>query len=197
VQGLQLWRPLTAASFMGNIGPQLLQKCYYLIQFGRGLEATLGVGEYARVLASSTAMLCLISSALGFQFVGDGLIEAITVLACQQSPDQVMNLYGLNLPCAYFPFAQVCMSYLFTQQIPWNDILGALVGYAHYYFNDNTKPDKALADRMPPAPAAKPGGRKVGGGGGGGGSKTASARKAARRSRVNSLANSAACGPGG
>ena len=127
VRGLQLWRPITAASFMGGLGPQLLQKVYYLIQFGRGLETALGFGEFARVLASCTALLCLVSATLGFQFVSDGLIMCITVLTCQQSPDQVMNLYGLNLPCAYFPFAQLCMSYMFTQQIPWNDILGAVV----------------------------------------------------------------------
>jgi hypothetical protein len=124
MQRLQLWRPLTAASFMGGLGPQLLQKCYYLVQFGKDLERTLGIAEFARVLASCTALLSIVCTLLGWQFVGDGLIMAITVLTCQQAPDQVVNLYGLSIPCAYLPFAQLCMSYLFTQQIPWVDILG-------------------------------------------------------------------------
>ena len=49
VKGMQLWRPLTAAAFMGGLGPQLFQKCYYLISFGKDLERTLGRGEFARV----------------------------------------------------------------------------------------------------------------------------------------------------
>ena len=50
---------------------------------------------------------------------------AVTVLTCQQAPDQQTSLYGFTIPTSYLPFAQLCMSYLFTQQIPWNDILGA------------------------------------------------------------------------
>ena len=127
VKRWQFWRPFTAASFMGGLGPQLLQKCYYLVMFGKDLERTLGVAEYTRVLASCTALLCLVCAMLGWQFVGDGLIQAITVIMCQQHPDQPVSLYGLSIPCQYLPFAQLCMSYLFTQQIPWLDILGALV----------------------------------------------------------------------
>lgn len=127
VRRFQLWRPITAAAFFGGLGPQLLQKLYYLIQFGRGLEGTLGLAEYARTLASCTAMMCIVFNLLGWQFLGDGLVMAITVLTCQQNPDAQMNMYGLNVPMAYMPFAQMCMSYFFSQQIPWNDIVGALV----------------------------------------------------------------------
>ena len=57
VKQLQIWRPVTAASFLGGLGPQLIQKLYYLISYGRQLEATLGLGEYLRVLASLAAAL--------------------------------------------------------------------------------------------------------------------------------------------
>ena len=67
VHRLQLWRPLTAMSFFGGIGPPLLQKMYYLIQFGTALESTLGKAEYARVLASCAAMLSIIFHALGWR----------------------------------------------------------------------------------------------------------------------------------
>ena len=161
IKGMQIWRPITAGAFMGGLGPQLLQKCYYLIQFGSDLERTLGVGEFVRVLASCTACLCIFCVMLGWQFVTDGLVMALTVLTCQQSPNAQVTLYGLQIPCAYLPFAQMCMSYLFTQQIPWNDLLGAIVGYIHYLINDNCKPDsviykrdnyaaKAMAAIMPP-----------------------------------------------
>jgi len=206
IKGLQLWRPLSAASFLGGLGPQLLQKCYYLIQFGNQLERTLGLAEFARVVFSCAALLSIASSTLSWQFIGDGLIMAITVLTCQQNPTQQVNLYGLQIPCAYLPFAQLCMSYLFTQQIPWTDIVGALLGYLQYMINDNCKPDaavyrrsnapamatttakgaKSLSDVSSSRPSSRPGGSKGGG------------RSAKNKANAASLAsNAASCGPGG
>ena len=57
---------------------------------------------------------------LGWQFLGEGLIMAITVLFAQLSPPgAVMSLYGLKVPYPLLPFAQLAMSYLFTQQAPY------------------------------------------------------------------------------
>jgi len=159
----QLWRPVTATSFFGGLGPQLLQKVYYLVQFGKGLEGALGLGEYARTLASCTAMLCIFFNMLGWQFLGDGLVMAVTVLMCQQAPDAQMSMYGLNIPMAYMPFAQMCMSYLFSQQIPWNDLVGAIVGYIHYFIQDEVKPDASYyKTHAPPKPGAPAGARTLG-----------------------------------
>ena len=211
---LQLWRPLTAASFMGGLGMQLVQKLYYMVQFGSGLERTLGVGEYLRILASCTAALCIVCNLLGWQFMGDGLIMAITVLTCMQTPDQQMSLYMITIPCSYFPFAQLCMSYLFTQQIPWQDIVGALIGYLHYHINDNAKPDSVFYKdeaELAQLKAATGGGRKVGdsssgssskAAGGGGGAKRKSGgggggkKPSARKSKVTTFKD-VDCGPGG
>ena len=52
------------------------------------------------------------------------------------------------------PFAQLAMSYLFTQNVPYQDMAGLLVGYLHYFMNDNLKPDDAVT--LPPP---KKGGR--------------------------------------
>ena len=204
VKRWQFWRPFTAASFMGGLGPQLLQKCYYLVMFGKDLERTLGVAEYTRVLASCTALLCLVCAMLGWQFVGDGLIQAITVIMCQQHPDQPVSLYGLSIPCQYLPFAQLCMSYLFTQQIPWNDILGAVVGYVHYYFNDNTKPDSVFYKHERAAAAAvasSKGGKKLGSGGsakkGGGGGGGGGGPRKKGKAKIATYANMKSCGDGG
>ena len=212
---LQLWRFVTCATFLGGLGMQLLQKLYYLVQFGAGFERTVGMGEYLRILASCTATMAIVCNVLGWQFVGDGLIMALTVLTCQQNPDQQMSLYMITIPCSYFPFAQLCMSYLFTQQIPWQDILGALVGYLHYHINDNTKPDKVFYKDLDLAHAQGKGkdskaGRKLGGGGDSGSSKTksggSSKKKAgggsggggsAKKPKKRGVATFASCGPSG
>ena len=203
VARFQIWRLITCASFLGGLGMQLLQKLYYLVQFGSGLERTLGLGEYARLLASCTAALCLVCNLLGWQFVGDGLIMAITVLTCQQNPNQPMSLYMITIPCSYFPFAQLCMSYLFTQQIPWQDILGALVGYLHYMINDNMKPDSIIHAREALSLQAKGsspgGGRKLGAGKAGSSSskQKPSTRKASGSKKKAKKPAGATCGPDG
>lgn len=156
VKRLQLWRVVTASSFFGGIGAQLLQKMYYLVSFGQALEQTIGSAEYLRVIASCVAVHTFLFHLLGWQFLGEGLIMAITVLFAQLSPPgAVMSLYGLKVPYPLLPFAQLAMSYLFTQQVPYQDIAGLLVGYLHYFMNDNLKPDDVV--QLPPAP--KKGGR--------------------------------------
>ena len=204
VKQLQIWRPVTAASFLGGLGPQLIQKLYYLISYGRQLEATLGLGEYLRVLASLAAALTFLFHVLGWQFTADGMIMGITVLCAQQMPDAQISLYGLNIPyaaahfsaqfCAqcssarttlyryaYLPFAQLVMSYVFQQQVPFTDIAGLLVGYAHYHFNDNLKPDSAM-----PAPPAKKGARA---GGAAGGATKKKRRSKARMATIADLSD--------
>lgn len=189
VHRFQLWRPITAASFFGGIGGQLLQKMYYLISFGKELESTLGIGEFARALASCGAMLSLIFHALGWPFTGDGVIMAMTVLCCQQNPEAQINMYGLRIPYQFLPLAQLVMSYMFTQQIPWQDIVGLFVGYVNYYINDELKPDAAVATKLPVPAGKQPAtGRTLGGSG---------SPKKKTKSRLATLSDAASCGPSG
>jgi hypothetical protein len=80
----QLWRPFTAAAFLGGVGPQLLQKLYYGISFGKELERELGSPEFLRAAASCIAALTLLCHVLGWPHSADGLIMAVTLLACLQ-----------------------------------------------------------------------------------------------------------------
>lgn len=92
-------------------------------------------------------------------------------------------------------------------QIPWNDLLGAMVGYMHYYIQDEVKPDAAIAKKEA-ASGKKPAkagldGRTLGGTGatnGGGGSAAGSggkSRRKARKANIATFANTPSCGPSG
>jgi hypothetical protein len=158
----QLWRPFTAASFMGGLSGQLIQKLYYLVAYSRSLEGVVGFGGFVRALASCTAMLTMLANTLGWPFLADGLIAAVTILAAQQTPDAVVNMYGVQLPMGIMPIAQMLLSYLFTQQIPWMDIAGSLVGYLHYKIQDEMKPDAAYYAKNP-GKSVPPGAKTLGG----------------------------------
>jgi hypothetical protein len=158
----QLWRPITAASFLGGLSGQLIQKLYYLVAYSRSLEGVIGFGGFLRALASCTAMLTMLANTLGWPFLADGLIAAVTVLAAQQTPDAVVNMYGVQLPMGVMPIAQMLLSYLFTQQIPWMDIAGSLAGYLHYQIQDEVKPDAAYYQKHP-GKRTPPGAKTLGG----------------------------------
>jgi len=193
---LQLWRPLTAAAFVGGVGPQLLQKLYYGISFGRELERELGTPEFLRASLSVVASLTLVCHVLGWPHSADGLIMAVTLLACLQNPARSVSMYGMAIPYQYLPLAQLAMSYLFTQQVPWVDIAGLFVGYVHYLLNDNLKPDEAVPTllkekgRAADAKAARAAGAKGGGGGGKPGDRR-------RKARIVTVGAGASCGAGG
>lgn len=164
VAGGQIWRPITAASFFGGLGPQLLQKMFNLVSYGRKLEDALGLGGFLRTLASMMSMLTLLATKLGWPLLGDALIAAVTVLACKQTPDAVVSMYGLKLPMDLMPVANLVLSYLFTQQIPWMDIAGSAVGYLHYHLQDEAKPDAAYYEKHAhDLKNSRPGARTLGG----------------------------------
>lgn len=158
VGGKQLWRFFTSASYIGGITMQLLNKGGNLIQFGSALERSVGFGEFARVLMSMAATLSILLNLIGGQYVGEALIMAVTVLACQQTPENPARMFGLEIPTMFLPFGQLIMSYVSSngQQFPWMDVFGMMVGYLHYTFSENMKPDTAVyKERMEKQQKAK------------------------------------------
>lgn len=151
-KGWQWWRPLTAAAFIGGVGPQLLQKGYYLVSFGADLERQLKLGEFLRVVVSCVAVLTLLAHMLGWPFVADGIIMAVTVLTCLQNPDQQISMYGLRIPYQYLPYAQLAMSYMFTQQIPFQDIVGLFVVRHRHVSHPGSAPRPSAPALCPRAP---------------------------------------------
>lgn len=96
------------------------------------------------------AMLSILMNLIGGQYVADALIMAVTVLACQQDPDTPAKMFGIEIPTVFLPFAQMLMSYMASngQQFPWMDVFGMIVGYLHYSFNDNLKPDAEMYKKL-------------------------------------------------
>jgi membrane associated rhomboid family serine protease len=147
VKGLQIWRWLTAVSYIGGLNAQILQKGANLVQFGAALERQVGFGEFARVFTSCAMMLGIVCNVLGMPYIAEGLIMALTVLACQQDPEQQVRMYGVTFPQAALPFAQLILTYIFTQKTPVQDIIGMIVGFIHYSINDNMKPDGVFSQK--------------------------------------------------
>jgi membrane associated rhomboid family serine protease len=127
--GLQLWRPLTAALFVGPLNPQILMRCYYWISYGQELERALGTPSYARAMLTLVALLCYVSKLLAWPFFADALIMSLTMISTRMNPDARVSLFGIPLKSKYLPFVMIASNYIQQQKPPVQDAVGVAVGY--------------------------------------------------------------------
>ncbi|KAG8460106.1 hypothetical protein KFE25_014251 [Diacronema lutheri] len=128
--GLQLWRPLTGALFVGQLNPQILMRCYYWLTYGQELERALGTLSFARAMATLIALLCYAAKWLRWPFVADSLIMALTMISTRLHPDARVSLFGIPLKNKYLPFVMIISNYISQQKPPVQDALGCAVGFA-------------------------------------------------------------------
>lgn len=127
--GLQLWRPITGALFVGQLNPQILMRCYYWIIYGQELERALGTPSFARAMLTLIALLCYAAKWLAWPFVADSLIMALTMISTRLHPDARVSLFGIPLKNKYLPFVMIISNYITQQKPPVQDALGCAVGY--------------------------------------------------------------------
>lgn len=127
--GLQLWRPITGALFVGQLNPQILMRCYYWLIYGQELERVLGSPSFARALLTLIALLCYAAKWLAWPFVADSLIMALTMISTRLHPDARVSLFGIPLKNKYLPLVLMASNYIQQQKPPVQDALGCAVGF--------------------------------------------------------------------
>jgi len=127
--GLQLWRPFTAALFVGPLNPQILMRCYYWIIYGQELERALGTPSFARAMLTLIALLCYAAKWLSWPFVADALIMSLTMISTRMNPDARVSLFGIPLKNKYLPFVMIVSNYISQQKPPVQDAAGCVVGF--------------------------------------------------------------------
>lgn len=152
LEKFQLWRPITAAAFVGGLGPAMLLQLFYLASYGRELETLLGLPAFARDLASCGLVLTVLFELLGWRFTGKGLIAAVVMMNCLQNANSRMSIYPtpyehFKIPYKYLPYLQLFLVLLFTKQIPLNEILGFCVGSLTWHTKPHTADLEARASK--------------------------------------------------
>lgn len=133
IYGLELWRPFTAASFLGPPSIGWLMNGYYLVQYGSSLERAYGTPQQLIFLLSQMILLSIFSALLGMPFFAPSMITAMLHVLSRATPHQNVKWLVFNVPYWTLPYGLMLTDVLQAKSaaaaIP--HILGILSG--HFY----------------------------------------------------------------
>lgn len=137
IYGLELWRPFTAASFLGSPSISWLMSGYYLYEYGASLEKAYGPAEYIVFLITQITLLTLFSAMLGIPFFTQSVITGMLHVLSRAMPHQKVKWLVITVPYWTLPYGLMVSDVLQSQgsaaaAVP--HILGILVGH-FYQFN--------------------------------------------------------------
>jgi membrane associated rhomboid family serine protease len=134
--GLELWRPFTAASFLGKPSINWLMSGYYLYEYGSSLERAYGAAEYLVFLATQISLLTVFSSLLGIPFFTQSVITGMLHVLSRAMPHQKVKWLVITVPYWTLPYGLMISDCLQAKSpaAAMPHILGILAGH-FYHFN--------------------------------------------------------------
>lgn len=136
IYGLELWRPFTAASFLGKPSINWLMSGYYLYEYGSSLERAYGAAEYLLFLVSQITLLTVFSSLLGIPFFTQSVITGMLHVLSRAMPHQKVKWLVITVPYWTLPYGLMVSDCLQSKSpaAAMPHILGILAGH-FYHFN--------------------------------------------------------------
>ena len=133
--GLQLWRPLSAAAFLGPPSIGWLMNGYYLFEYGSSLERAYGSAQHFIFLMSQICLLSIFSSVTGMPFFADSLITAMLHVLSRAMPHQKVKWLIFTVPYWSLPYGLMATDVLQAQSamaaLP--HIIGILSGHFYHF----------------------------------------------------------------
>jgi Derlin-1 len=133
--GFEVWRPLTAASYLGKPSVSMIFSFYYLFNYGSTLERTFGTPQHLVFLLTQMVLLTILSALLRQPFFSQSLITAMLHVLSRSAPKQKVNWMMFNIPYVLLPYAFM-LSDMLQQEGNMMAILPHAVGIlsGHFYF---------------------------------------------------------------
>jgi len=135
--GMEVWRPFTAASFLGKPSMKWLMSGYYLYEYGSSLEKAYGPAEFIVFLFSQLFLLTLGSMLLGIPFFTNSVITGMLYVLSRAMPHQKVKWLVVTVPYWTLPYGLMLSDVLQSQggaaaaALP--HILGILVGHFYHF----------------------------------------------------------------
>jgi len=141
--GLEIWRPFTAASFLGKPSVSWLMSGYYLYEYGSSLERAYGAAEYLLFLATQIFLLTIFSSLLGIPFFTQSVITGMLHVLSRAMPHQKVKWLVITVPYWTLPYGLMITDCLQAQSASQSvsqslaaalpHVLGILVGHFYHF----------------------------------------------------------------
>ena len=134
--GLELWRPFTAASFLGPPSIGWLMSGYYLFEYGSSLERAYGTAQHLVFLATEIVVLSVFSAILGMPFFASSMITAMLHVLSRAMPNQKVKWLIFTVPYWTLPYGLMASDVLQAGNVmaAMPHVVGILAGH-FYHFN--------------------------------------------------------------
>jgi derlin-1 len=136
LRGFQLWRPFTAATFLGPPSMKWLLSAYYLFQYGSSLEQSHGTPQHLVFLLSQIILLSVFSILAGQPFFADAMITSMLHVLSRANPHQNSKWIIFTVPYWTLPYGLMASDVLQAQSataaVP--HILGILSGHFYQFY---------------------------------------------------------------
>ena len=136
IYGMQLWRLLTAASFLGPPSIGWLMSGFYLFEYGSSLERAYGTPQHFIFLLSQIVILSTMSICLGQPFFASSMITAMLHVLSRSMPNQKVKWLVFTVPYWSLPYGLMASDVLQSQSamaaLP--HIMGILSGHVYHFY---------------------------------------------------------------
>lgn len=132
--GLELWRPFSAAAFLGPPSIGWLMSGYYLFEYGSSLERVYGTAQHCVFLLGQVILLSFFSALFGQPFFGNSMITAMLHVLSRSMPHQKVKWLIFTVPYWTLPYGLMASDVLqggAMAALP--HVLGILSGHIYYF----------------------------------------------------------------
>jgi Predicted membrane protein len=134
VYGLEIWRPITAASFLGPPSIGWLMSAYYLFEYGSTLERVYGTAQHFVFVMGQVLILSIYSMLFGQPFFASSMITAMLHVLSRSMPHQKVKWLIFTVPYWTLPYGLMASDVLqggAAAAMP--HVLGILSGHFYYF----------------------------------------------------------------
>lgn len=134
IYGLEIWRPITAACFLGPPSIGWLMSAYYLFEYGSSLERVYGTAQHLVFLLGQVALLSMTSILFGQPFFGQSVITSMLHVLSRSMPHQKVQWLIFKVPYWSLPYGLMASDVLqggAAAALP--HVLGILCGHFYYF----------------------------------------------------------------
>jgi membrane associated rhomboid family serine protease len=135
IYGLEMWRPFTAATFLGPPSIGWLMSGYYLFEYGSALERAYGTAQHLIFLLSQVVMLSVLSVLFGQPFFTASVITAMLHVLSRAMPNQKVKWLVFTVPYWALPYGLMATDVLQagSPAAALPHVLGIMSGHFYHF----------------------------------------------------------------
>lgn len=134
---LQLWRLLTASTFLGKFGFPWLINVGMLLMYTKNHEDFYAGrrAELVWMFSIIIAALHVIAYFMNLKLLAFSFIMAMVWVYCRRNEGQQFKIYSFSFGATIFPWALIVFHLVMGQDIT-NDLIGVVAGHFYFFFHD-------------------------------------------------------------